>query len=154
MWICTVHHFYSNSEAMPQRQLLLSYLHRRKHAPNDALPLPYVGADLTARHRTLLASVANTLLMMLYRSRTSAPISPPDTGPHCQTTHTGQCIMWCVGLLPQLSLSTHYAYTRRDGSGWVDLDAWFCTKVVYPSLEIHPCWHWPLSKPQESCQLL
>ena len=86
MWICTVHHFYSNSEAMPQRQLLLSYLHRRKHAPdalplrapvrrrrshrqtpdltcirckhapNDALPLPYVGAHLTARHQTTLSN--------------------------------------------------------------------------------------------------
>jgi len=28
--------------------------------------------------------------------------------------------------------STH---PRRDGSGGVDLGAWFCAKVVYPSIE-------------------
>jgi len=43
------------------------------------------------------------------------------------------CITWCACLLLQLSLGTHSAYPRTDGTGWVDLGAWFCTEVVYTS---------------------
>jgi len=38
---------------------------------------------------------------------------------------------------PQLSLGTYFAYPRRDGSGSVDLSAWFCAEVVYPSKDGH-----------------
>ena len=30
-------------------------------------------------------------------------------------------------------LGTHYTYLQRDGSGGVDLGAWFCAQVIYLS---------------------
>jgi len=39
------------------------------------------------------------------------------------------------------TVSAHFAYQRRDGSGWVDLGAWFCAEVVYPSKDGHPSRH-------------
>ena len=34
-----------------------------------------------------------------------------------------------------------FAYPWRDGSSWVDLGAWFCAEVVYPSKDGHPSRH-------------
>jgi len=58
---------------------------------------------------------------------------------------TGPNVMRDSTILPQWWLEPQpvltVAYPRSDGSGWVDLGAWFCAQVVYPCKDSHQSKH-------------
>jgi len=70
------------------------------------------------------------ICIALHREHASSALPPPlrrrsSPSPSSSARHQRNRAIWA-------SVSRDFAYPRRDGTGWVDLGAWFCTEVTHP----------------------